>query len=207
MMRKKHAGLVKSALITAAAIAALAACASFGFASEGGEAAGAHHVDTAKQMKDFVWRVVDFAVLFGILFWALRKADLKGALANRQATIEKALKEAEEARAAAELKAREYSEKLAKANQEVDEISAAIRKEGELEKQRIIAEAKATADKIKEQARQTAEQEVLKAKAELREEAARLAVQLAAQSLKENLKQDDQDRLVKEYLSKVVELH
>jgi F-type H+-transporting ATPase subunit b len=184
----------------------LVACAAAGFASEGGE--GAHEAGhAAAQMKDFMWRVIDFAALAGILFWALKKANVSGALAERQATIEKALRDAEEARQAAEKKYAEYSEKLTVANKEVDEIYAAIKKEGEAEKQRIIAEAQVAAERIREQARQSASQEVLKAKTELREEAARLAVEIAEQTLKEQIKKDDQDRLVGEYLTKVVELH
>ena len=50
------------------------------------------------------------------------------------------------------------------------------------------------------------DQEVLKARLELRQEAARLAVQLAEQSLKDKLETNDQNRLVAEYLTKVVEL-
>jgi F-type H+-transporting ATPase subunit b len=48
---------------------------------------------------------------------------------------------------------------------------------------------------------------VLKARTELRGEAARLAVELAEKSIKEKIVKDDQDRLVGEYLTKVVELH
>jgi F-type H+-transporting ATPase subunit b len=184
----------------------LVTCAAAGLASEGAE--GAHDAGhAAAQMKDFMWRVIDFAALFGILFWALKKADVKGALAGRRGAIEKTLRDAEEARQAAERKYAEYSEKLAAANREVDEIYAAIKHEGEAEKARIIAEAHAAADRIREQARQAAGQEVLKAKVELRAEAARLAVELAEQTLREQTKKDDQDRLVGEYLTKVVELH
>ena len=64
-----------------------------------------------------------------------------------------------------------------------------------------------TAERIKEQAKLSASQEVARAQAELRGEAARLAVQLAEQTLREKIKKDDQDRLVGEYLTKVVELH
>lgn len=192
-------------IITVATCLLLVGLAAAGFAAEGGE--GAHHVDSAKQMKDFGWRVLDFAVLVAIAVWALKKADVKGSLAARQAGIAKALQDAVEAKEAAEKKFAEYADKLAKANKEIDAIHAAIKKEGELEKERIIAEAKASAEKIKEQAKQAAAQEVLKARAELREEAARLAVQLAEQSLKEKIGKEDQNRLVGEYLTKVVELH
>ncbi|RNC72217.1 MAG: hypothetical protein ED859_02455 [Desulfuromonadales bacterium] len=201
----KEKGLLKPFVSTAAVCLVLAGMAALGYASEGGE--GAHHVDTGKQMKDFMWRVIDFAALAGVIVWALKKANAKGALADRTANVEKALREAEEARAAAEKKFAEYSGKLEKANQEIDEIYAAIRKEGELEKERIIAEARVTADKIREQAATTASQEVLKARAELREEAARLSVQMAEQSLRETIKKDDQDRLVNDYLTKVENLH
>jgi F-type H+-transporting ATPase subunit b len=204
-LRVRHIGRHRPVIITMAICLFLAGLAAAGFASEGGE--GAHHVDTAKQMKDFGWRVLDFAVLVAIAVWALKKANVKGSLADRRAGIDKALKDAEAAREAAERKYSEYSAKLAAAGKEIDEIHAAIRREGELEKERIIAEAKASGEKIREQATRTAAQEVLKARAELRAEAARLAVQLAEQTLREKIGRNDQDRLVGDYLTKVVELH
>lgn len=183
----------------------LVVLAAAGFASEGGE--GAHHVDTAKQMKDFMWRMIDFAALLALVIWALKKANVKGTLAARQAAIEKALQEAVAAKEAAERKFAEYSEKLAAANKEIDDIYSVIRAEGEAEKVRIVAEARVMAEKIKEQATQSADQEILRARTELRVEAARLAVELAEQTVKEKIVKDDQDRLVGEYLTKVVELH
>lgn len=195
----------KTAATAMLAVGAVLVLAAAGFASEGGE--GAHHVDTAKQMKDFMWRVIDFSVLFAIVVFAIKKAKMKESLADRRTGIEKALQEAQQAREAAEGKLAEYRGKLEKANQEIEEIKAAIRREGEAEKERIIAEAGAMATKIKEQAEMAARQEILKAKTELREEAVRLAVQLAEQTLREQVKKDDQDRLVGEYLTKVVELH
>ncbi len=169
-------------------------------ASGGGE----HHVDTAAQMKDFGWRVMNFVVLAGILFWAIKKANLKGSLAERQEQIEKNLGEARQAREAAEAKLKEYTEKLAKANQEVDVLRAAMLKEAEAEKQRIIAEAQAAAAKVSVQAAQAADQEVLKARTELRIEAARLAVELAGGKLAGAVQKADHDRFVQDYLGKVV---
>jgi len=206
MKHMSHRNGMRISLITAAAACLLlAVLATAGFASEGGE--GAHHVDAARQLKDFAWRVLDFAALMALVIWALKKANVKGTLAARQSAIDKALREAAEAKAAAEKKFAEYSEKLAAANKEIDEIYAAIRTEGEAEKARIIAEARTTAEKIREQATQTANQEVLRARTELRVEAGRLAVALAEQTVKEKIVKDDQDRLVGEYLTKVVELH
>jgi F-type H+-transporting ATPase subunit b len=201
-------GWIKPVVIAMAVTILLVSLAALGFAEEGAEGAHAEHANhAAMQMKDFGWRVINFAMLAAILIWGMKKAKVGTLLKDRQAGIEKALQEAVQAREAAEKKSAEYSEKLAKATKEIDEIYASIKKEGELEKERIIAEAKVGAEKIKEQAEQTAAREVLKARAELRGEAARLAVQLAEQSLKENVGKDDQNRLVGEYLTKVVELH
>lgn len=172
--------------------------------ASGGE--GAEHGVSPAQMKDLGWRVLNFAVLAGILIWAIKKANVKGSLADRQAQIEKNLREAREARETAEAKLKEYTEKLAKANQEVDELRAAMLKEAEAEKQRIIAEAKQSAEKVVVQAGQAAEQEVLKARAELRAEAARLAVELAAGKLAGAVQKADHDRLVQDYLGKVGQL-
>jgi len=188
-----------------ACVAVIVLAASAGFASEGGE--GAHHADhAAAQMKDFGWRVFDFAVLVAILVWALKKSNVKGTLAERQAQIERNLKDAEQARAAAEAKLAEYSAKLDQASKEIDELHAAIIREGEQEKERIVGEARKAAEKIAIQASQSAEQETLKARAELRAEAARLAVEIAAGKLAGAIQKADHDRFVGEYLDKVVQI-
>ncbi|WP_129125172.1 F0F1 ATP synthase subunit B family protein [Geomonas oryzae] len=179
--------------------------AAMGFAQEAAE--GGHHANSGAQMKDFMWRCIDFAALVAIAVWALKKADVKGTLAARREGIEKTLKEAVEAKEAAEKKFAEYSTRLDEANKEIEVISANMKREGELEKERIIAEAKEAAARIKAQAEAAAEQEVLKAKDELRAEAARLAVELAEQKIKQNIAKGDQDKLVGDYISKVVTLH
>ena len=194
----------KKIIITLAYISAIVLLASAGFASEGGE--GAHHADSGAQMKDFGWRVLNFAVLAGIIIWALKKADVKGSLAARQADIEKSLKDAESARDAAEAKLREYSVKLDQASKEIDELHAAIIREGEQEKARIVAEANVAAEKIVAQAALSAEQETVKARNELRAEAARLAVELATGKLTGAIQKNDHDRFVGEYLDKVVQI-
>jgi F-type H+-transporting ATPase subunit b len=194
----------KKIIFTLAYISSIVLLASAGFASEGGGAA--HHPDSGAQMKDFGWRVLNFAVLVGIIVWALKKADVKGSLAARQADIEKSLKDAEAARDAAEAKLREYGSKLDQAEKEIDELHAAIVREGEQEKNRIIAEANSAAEKIVAQAALSAEQETVKARNELRAEAARLAVEIATGKLTGAIQKADHDRFVGEYLDKVVQI-
>jgi F-type H+-transporting ATPase subunit b len=200
-----ESGRTKNIAFSLALVAVFVLAASAGFASEGGE--GAHHADhAAAQMKDFGWRVFDFAVLVAILVWALKKANVKGSLADRQIQIEKSLKEAELGREAAEAKLRDYSARLDQAAKEIDEIRAAIVREAEQEKDRIIAEAEKAAARIVSQAALSAEQETVKARGQLRAEAGRLAVELAGSKLTAAITKGDHDRFVGEYLDKVVQI-
>ena len=188
------------------AVFAVLSTAAVVYASGGEGGHGGGHGVSPAQLKDFGWRILNFAVLAAILIWAIKKANVKGSLAERQAQIEKNLSEAREAREAAEAKLAEYTDKLAKANMEVETLRISMMKDAEAEKQRIVAEAKLAAQKLVEQAAQAADQEVLKARNELRAEAARLAVEMAAGRVAGAVQKADHDRFVDEYLGKVGQL-
>ncbi|MDZ4183443.1 MAG: ATP synthase F0 subunit B [Desulfuromonadales bacterium] len=169
-------------------------------------AAGDGHADSGVVAKDFAWRILDFGLMIGILIYFLTK-PIRNGLAGRREGIEKALSDAVAAREAAEAKFADYDSKLSKASAEIEEMSAAIRREGELERDRILANAREMAQKITAEAEKTAESEILRARTELRQEASRLAITLAEDLLKKQMTAGDQARLVDEYVSKVGELH
>ena len=169
-------------------------------------AGGGGHADSGVILKDFLYRCFNFALMVGVLVYFVNKPIRKG-LKERSAGIEKTLAEAEAAKQAAETKHREYTEKLAKATEEIASITASIRHEGELERDKIVAAAKEMAAKIESEAENKAAGVVAKARTELREEASRLAVELAEDMLKKQVSADDQKRLVDEYMQKVGELH
>ena len=169
-------------------------------------AGGDGHADSGAVLKDFIYRCFNFALMAGLLAYFVTKPIRKG-LKGRTEEIEKTLADAESAKAAAEAKHKEYSDKLAKATEEIAGITEAIRREGELERDKIIAAAKEMADKIEREADNKAAGVVAKARIELREEASRLAVELAEDMLKKQVSADDQKRLVEEYMQKMGELH
>jgi F-type H+-transporting ATPase subunit b len=173
--------------------------------ASGGEE-GAHHANSGAVAKDFAWRVLDFGLMAVLLVYLLTK-PIRNGLAGRREGIEKALSDAVAARVAAEAKFAEYDVKLSKASAEIEEMSVAIRREGELERERILANAHDMALKITAEAEKTAESEILRARTELRQEASRLAIVLAEELLKKQINAGDQQRLVDEYVSKVGELH
>ncbi len=190
---------VQRTLVCSVLVAAVLACASLALASGGGDGHG------GGLLKDFLYRIFNFAIMFGLLAYFVTK-PLKNGMAGRRAAIEKSLEEARKAQAEAEAKFAEYETKLAKANEEIEEIYAAIRREGELERDQIIASAKEMAVKIEQDADKNASLAVEKARAELRQEAARLAVSLAKEMVEKKFTADDQKRLVDEYIEKVGEL-
>jgi F-type H+-transporting ATPase subunit b len=163
-------------------------------------------VDSGVLLKDFLYRCLKFGVAFGLLAYFVTKPIRKG-LAGRREGIAKALADADTAKAEAEAKFAEYDRKLSKAAAEIEENQSALRREGELERERILASAREMSEKIKQEAEKSAANEVAKARAELRQEAARMAISIAEDLLKQNFTGADQDRLVSEYLQKVGELH
>lgn len=164
------------------------------------------HADSGVILKDFAYRSFNFALMVALLAYFVTK-PVRNGLKKRTAEIEKTLADAQAAKAAAEAKHLEYSEKLARATEEIAGITASIRREGELERDKIVSAAKEMAVKIEREAENKASGVVAKARAELREEAASLAVELAEELLKNQVSADDQKRLVDEYMQKVGELH
>jgi len=167
---------------------------------------GEGHADSGKLMTDFIWRMLNFAVTFGILAYFIRK-PLRNGLAGRRDGIARALQDAETARAAAEAKFAEYDAKLNRAEAEIDAIAAELKLEGEKERDRIVAQAKEMAENIRNEAERSASFEVARAQTELRAEAARLAVSLAEELLTKSFTAQDQSRILDEYMKKVGDLH
>jgi len=194
---------MKKGNLVALATVAFFAMATAALAAGGGEG---HHVDSGVLLKDFLYRCFNFAVTFGILAYFITKPIRKG-LAGRREGIAQTLAQAETARQEAEAKFAEYDGKLAKASAEIEEIYAEIRREGELEREKILLNAREMAEKIKQEAEKTAAHEVTKACSELRQETARMAVTIAGNLLKRDFTADDNTRLVNEYMHKVGELN
>jgi F-type H+-transporting ATPase subunit b len=199
-MKKANTNLISS-LIQLTIISGLVLLPAVVLASGGGG-----HADSGVILKDFAYRCFNFALLVGLVAYFVTKPIRKG-LKGRTEEIEKTLADAQAAKEAAEAKHLEYSEKLAKATEEIASITDSIRREGELERDKIIAAAKELAINVEREAENKAAGVVTKARTELREEAASLAVELAEDMLKKQVSADDQKRLVEEYMQKVGELH
>jgi F-type H+-transporting ATPase subunit b len=169
-------------------------------------AAGGGEVDPKAQLIDFGWRMLNFALLVWFLYWAVAK-KAKEFFAGRRENIKTALAEAIAEKEEAERKFKEYSARLDKATEEMSSIIETIKAQGQVEKEKIIEDAKKTAEKIKEDAKMRIEQEFKSAVNELRIEAVQLSVKMAEEILKKNITPEHHEYMVKDYLDKVVKKH
>ncbi len=170
------------------------------YAAGGGEE---HHpID----WKDFGYRMLNFAILAGFLWWLSAK-KVKEFFAGRRNDIKESLNQAQAAKEDAERKYKEYVSKLEKATEEIDGIAELIKVQGMAEKEKMIEEAQKAAVKIEEDTKARMEQEFSTARNQLRAEAAQLSIQLAEELLKRNITIQDHEKMVKEYMDKVVIKH
>ena len=148
------------------------------------------------------FRLMNFAVLAIALVFLLRK-PLSQALGARIKGIKDQLEELEARKTEAEKQLAEYNEKLSRLEKESDKIVEDYIKQGNEAKARILREAQAAADKLQSQARRNIEYEFKQAKLKLQEEIFETSLSKAEEILKDKISDEDQDRLVDEYLRKV----
>jgi F-type H+-transporting ATPase subunit b len=171
------------------------------WASGGGEH-GAGHGEL--NWFDFSLRILNFGIMAAILFKLLKK-PLAGFIATRRENIQSSLAELELQKQEAEQKRAEYQAKLAALDQETRKILDEYIQEGEIEKGKIIAAAQKQADYIRQQAHLAVQQEVKSAREGLQREIVELSVAAAEEVLRKNIKAKDQERLVQDFMAKVVE--
>ena len=149
------------------------------------------------------YRVMNFSVLFLGLFFLLRKpiAQFFGA---RIKGIKDQLSELETKKKDARQKLEEYTAKLAQLDQEGKKIVDDYIRQGNEAKERILKEAESVADKLKEQALRNIDYEINQAKLRLQDEVLGKAIVKAEEIIKNEITIEDHDRLVDEYLKKVV---
>ena len=149
------------------------------------------------------YRVMNFSVLFIGLFFLLRK-PISQFFSARIKGIENQLSELEKKKKDAEQTLEEYTKKLAQLDKEGKKIVDDYIRQGNEAKERILKEAESAADKLKEQALRNIDYEINQAKLRLQGEILEKAIVKAEEIIKNEITIEDHDRLVDEYLEKVV---
>lgn len=185
-------------VLLAAAMLVLFSSAAMGASDEHGAAAPAKGwvaTDT--------YKVINFAVLAVALVFLLRK-PVKKALNDRIQGIKEQLEDLEARKLEAEEALAAYNKKFLQLEQEAEKIVDQYIQQGQEAKVRILEEAQSAAEKLEEQARRNIDHEFKKAREALQAEVMEKALVKAEEVIKARISAKDQERLVDEYLQKVV---
>jgi F-type H+-transporting ATPase subunit b len=152
--------------------------------------------------KDLFYRGINFVLLLAVLAFFTRK-PLQGFFADRRNKIQDDLANAADLRRRAEERHSKWQRRLVDLESELESIRATSRERAERERDEILEAAGATAERIKVAARTAIDQEVRRASEQLRDEASDLAVELAAEILREKVTAQDRNRLLDEFIERV----
>jgi F-type H+-transporting ATPase subunit b len=164
---------------------------------------GAQEAHVKKWESTDWWRVLNFLILAGAVFMIVRK-PVSQMLNDRITGIKEQLAELEEKKQAAEKELAVYNEKLTQLGREAEKIVDEYIRQGNEARERILKEAKSSSDKLEEKAMKNIEHEFKQAKLKLQAEITEKALKMAEAKIISRISSEDQNRLVDEYLEKVV---
>jgi F-type H+-transporting ATPase subunit b len=147
-----------------------------------------------------VWTWTLFLLTLGVLAWKAFPAISRG-LEARQQRIQDAIDSARQDRDEARRLLDEHQRQLDEARREAKEILAQGRTAGERLREEILAEARAEHEDLLEKARKEMARERDDMLESVRTEAIDLALAAAERLLRERLDQDENRRLVREYIA------
>lgn len=154
------------------------------------------------QIKDLLLRIMNFAAFFAILFFLLRRPIGRFFL-NRRESIERNLSYLETQARNLEEQTEILNKEIAGIASERDAILAQYERLGKKEAERIIAEAKASAEAIIQKTQAAMEQELKAARQALLRDVVRLSTQTATELITSNINTDDHRRLTAEFKDQV----
>ena len=122
---------------------------------------------------------------------------------NRSQQIRQSIEGAQQRLREAEAKIAELRERLDAFERESGDLVAGVAEAAEAERARMQDRARATAERIREDAKRVADSEIARARQALRAEAARLATEIAGELLREESTDEDDTRIVAEFTDKI----
>lgn len=150
----------------------------------------------------FGWAFINF-VIFGAILYKLAARPLADFVRTRHTVIRRDLDDAAELHREAESKLREYEQKIAGLDQELESLRAQVRKEAEAEKARIIAGAEDQARRMAAEAEAQIAVETERVRRELKTEVVNAAMTAAVGLLQKHTGADDQARLTERFVEEL----
>ncbi|MDF1615618.1 ATP synthase F0 subunit B [Desulfurivibrio dismutans] len=151
---------------------------------------------------DLFYRVLNFAVLMFILVYFLKK-PIVNFFGNRRESIRAEFEELEAKRQEVEQAYKESEAKMAALEGSAQEIVAEAVRQGEAERERILAEAERAAENMKRQAEMAVQHELAVTTARLRADISEEAAKAAEELVRKNLQPADEERMIAGSLDRV----
>ena len=150
-----------------------------------------------------IWVPLANFLIFAYIIKRFALPPVRDFLLSRRAEVLATINEAAERKRRAEALVREYQERLARLDQEVQSLRTLFQADGERGRSKLLTEAQAMAAKIKEDARFLADQEVKVARQKIREEIANRAEATARELVQRHLSAADQGRLAEDFIRNI----
>ncbi len=163
---------------------------------------GAEGVEHGGEWKEWLWKILNFAILVFILVKFLGK-PFKNFLKQRTEMIEKILNEAREAKELAARALAEVEERLRTKDKEIQDIISVSERSAKAEYEQIVRQGEEMREKVIAQAKSNIDYELKAAIDTIRAEAVEIAIELAEKKLKERLSETEHMRLIEESLSRM----
>jgi F-type H+-transporting ATPase subunit b len=153
---------------------------------------------------DILFQLVMFLVLMALLkkfAWC----PLMGIMKEREALVAGEITAAENSRQEAKKLLEEQRNLLKEARNDAQNLIEGAKKQGELQREEIVAASRVEAERIKEAAKLEIEQQKEKAVAAIREQVSSLSVLIASKVIEKELNAADQDKLINDYIQEAGE--
>jgi F-type H+-transporting ATPase subunit b len=153
---------------------------------------------------DILFQLVMFLVLMALLkkfAWG----PLMGIMKERESHVSGEITAAENSRQEAQKLLEEQRNLLKEARNDAQNLIEGAKKQGELQREEIVAASRIEAERIKEAAKLEIDQQKEKAVAAIREQVASLSVLIASKVIEKELNAADQDKLINDYIQEAGE--
>jgi F-type H+-transporting ATPase subunit b len=155
-----------------------------------------------QSLLQLVSRWANFLILFGGLAFLLKK-PMSDFFRTRQNDITGGLKRAEDAQSSAQARMDEIERRLAHLSSDITALRAETQKESLVDRERVLADAKSEVERIIEQSQQEIERVARTVEREIKEHIADLVIDRAGNTLRTEMTQDDQKRIVVRFIEQL----
>jgi F0F1-type ATP synthase membrane subunit b/b' len=152
----------------------------------------------------WIWQLVNLAAFLAVLLYFVAR-PVAAMFRNRQLAVEERLREAKALRAEAERLGAEVHERMARLDQEIEEIRVRGVADGEAERAALSEKADREVERVRRESEQEIGRHLAAARHELRRTAADLTAAAARETLSAQITDEDRRRLFEEGVSQLAE--